>query len=244
MTPVYRRMQAYVHEIIGAAFSSAVITPGVTSTQEVVWWMRQRVHDLGFGTWFQPSVSIQRRGVKDDSLGADPVIEPGDVLHTDFGITVMGLNTDTQHMGYVLREGETEAPAGLEQALDNSARLQDILLEEMRVGRSGNEVLYSVLERMRAEGLNGTMYTHPIGDHGHGAGPLIGLWDRQEGVPGRGDVPVLANMWFSTELQVTTPVPEWDGQPVRMMMEEEAEVTPSGDRRWALRRQTELHLIN
>jgi hypothetical protein len=244
MTPVYRRMQAYVHEIIGVAFSSAVITPGVTSTQEVVWWMRQRVHDLGFGTWFQPSVSIQRRGVKDDNLGADPVIEPGDVLHTDFGITVMGLNTDTQHMGYVLREGETEAPAGLEQALDNSTRLQDILLEEMRVGRSGNEVLYSVLERMRAEELNGTMYTHPIGDHGHGAGPLIGLWDRQEGVPGRGDVPVLANMWFSTELQVTTPVPEWDGQPVRMMMEEEAEVTPSGDRRWALRRQTELHLIN
>ena len=244
MTPVYRRMQAYVHEIIGAAFSSAVITPGVTSTQEVVWWMRQRVHDLGFGTWFQPSVSIQRHGFKDDSLGGDPVIEPGDVLHTDFGITVMGLNTDTQHMGYVLREGETEAPAGLQQALDNSARLQDILLDEMRVGRSGNEVLYSVLERMRSEGLNGTMYTHPIGDHGHGAGPLIGLWDRQEGVPGRGDVPVLANMWFSTELQVTTPVPEWDGQPVRMMMEEEAEVTPSGDRRWALRRQTELHLIH
>ena len=103
------------------------------------------------------------------------MIEPGDVLHTDFGITVMGLNTDTQHMGYVLREGETEAPAGLEQALDNleqaldnSARLQDILLDEMRVGRSGNEVLYSVLERMRAEGLKGTMYTHPIGDHGHG----------------------------------------------------------------------------
>ena len=244
MTPVYRRMQAYVHEIIGAAFSNAVITPGVTRTDEVVWWMRQRVHDLGFGTWFQPSVSIQRRGVVAGDLGTDPVIEPGDLLHTDFGITVMGLNTDTQHMGYVLREGETEAPAGLQAALDNSARLQDILLEEMQVGRSGNEVLYKVLDRMRADGLDGTMYTHPIGDHGHGAGPLIGLWDYQEGVPGRGDVPVLANMWFSTELQVTTPVPEWDGQPVRMMMEEEAEVTPSGDRRWLLRRQTELHLIH
>ncbi|HJO03836.1 MAG TPA: M24 family metallopeptidase [Acidobacteriota bacterium] len=244
MTPPYRRMQAYVHEIIGAAFSNAVITPGVTSTEDVVWWMRQRVHDLGFGTWFQPSVSVQRRGMTADDLGSDPVIEPGDVLHTDFGITAMGLNTDTQHMGYVLREGESQPPAGLQQALDNSKRLQDILLEEMQVGRSGNEVLYEVLERMRAEGLDGTMYTHPIGDHGHGAGPLIGLWDYQEGVPGRGDVPVLANMWFSTELQVTTSVPEWDGQPVRMMMEEEAEVTPKGDRRWSLRRQTELHLIH
>jgi hypothetical protein len=104
-------------------------------------------------------------------------------------------------------------------------------------------VLEHVLARMRADGLDGTMYTHPIGDHGHGAGPLIGLWDYQEGVPGRGDVPVLANMWFSTEMQVTTPVPEWDGQPVRMAVEEEAEMTADGQMRWMLRRQSELHLV-
>jgi len=242
MTPVYRKMQTYVHQIIATAFSNAVITPGVTSTQEVVWWMRQRVHDLGFGTWFQPSVSVQRRGAS--NLGPDPVIERGDVLHTDFGIYVMGMATDTQHMGYVLREGEFGAPEGLVAALGNANRLQDILLEEMVPGRSGNEVLYATLAQMNSEGLNGTMYTHPIGDHGHGAGPLIGLWDYQEGVPGRGDVPVLANMWFSTELQVTTPIAEWDGQPVRMALEEEAEVTPAGDRRWSLRRQSELHLIH
>ena len=242
MMPVYRRMQAYVHEIIGAAFSNSVITPGVTTTADVVWWMRQRVHDLGFGTWFQPSVSIQRNGVAD--LGANPVIERGDLLHTDFGITVMGMNTDTQHMAYVLRDGETEVPAGLQLAFANANRLQDILMEETQVGRTGNEVLYAVLERAKADGLNGTMYTHPIGDHGHGAGPLIGLWDYQEGVPGRGDPPVLANMWFSTELQVTTPVPEWNDQPVRMMQEEEAEVTADGKMRWMLRRQTELHIIH
>lgn len=240
---VYRRMQAYVHEIIGAAFSNLVITPGVTTTQNVVWWMRQRVDDLGFGTWFQPSVSIQRRGVQEQELGADPVIERGDLLHCDFGITVMGMNTDTQHMGYVLREGEIDAPEGLRRALAAANRLQDILLQETRVGMTGNEVLYAVLQKMRAEGLEGTMYTHPIGDHGHAAGPLIGLWDRQEGVPGRGDVPVLANMWFSTEMQVSSAIPEWNGQRVRMMVEEEAEVTPGGQMRWALRRQTELHLV-
>lgn len=244
MTPVYRRLQSIVHEVISAAFSSLVIEPGVTTTADVAWWMRQRVNDMGLGTWFQPSVSIQRRGVTGTELGAAPVIERGDVLHCDFGITAMRLNTDTQHMGYVLREGETEAPAGLQAALENTKRLQDLLLEEMQVGRSGNEVLHAVLERMRAEGLDGTMYTHPIGDHGHGAGPLIGLWDYQEGVPGRGDVPVIPNMWFSTEMQVTTPVPEWDNQPVRMMMEEEAEVTADGRRQWVLRRQTELHLIH
>jgi len=244
MTPVYRRLQSIVHEVISAAFSSLVIEPGVTTTGDVVWWMRQRVNDMGLQTWFQPSVSIQRRGVTDADLGANPVIERGDVLHCDFGITAMRLNTDTQHMAYVLREGETEAPAGLQKALDNAKRLQDLLLEEMEVGRSGNEVLHATLERMRAEGLNGTMYTHPIGDHGHGAGPLIGLWDYQEGVPGRGDVPVIPAMWFSTELQVTTPVPEWDNQPVRMAMEEEAEVTADGRRQWSLRRQTDLHLIH
>ena len=242
MTPYYRRLQSIVHEVISAAFSNLVIEPGVTTTDDVVWWMRQRVNDMGLGTWFQPSVSIQRQGVS-GGLDVNPVIERGDVLHCDFGITAMRLNTDTQHMGYVLREGETETPAGLQVALDNAKRLQDILMEEIKVDRSGNEILTLVLNRMKAEGLNGTMYTHPIGDHGHGAGPLIGLWDYQENVPGRGDVPVIPSMWFSTELQVTTPVPEWGNQAVRMAMEEEAEVTADGRTRWMLRRQSEFHLI-
>lgn len=242
MTPVYRKMQAIVHELIATAFSEVVIVPGQTTTEDVEWWMRQRVHDLGFDSWFQPSVSLQRRGA-DMRATESPVIERGDVLHCDIGLVALGLATDTQHMAYVLREGETEAPAGLQQALANANRLQDILLEETRVGRSGNEILASVLERMRAEGLNGTMYSHPIGDHGHGAGPLIGRWDYQAAIPGRGDPPVIPNMWFATEMQVTTPVPEWDGQPVRMAVEEEAEITAAGEMRWMLRRQTELHLV-
>ena len=242
MTPVYRRMQTIVHQIIATAFSDVVIVPGQTTTDDVEWWMRQRVHDLGLDSWFQPSVSLQRRG-EDMAGAAAPVIERGDVLHCDFGLVALGMATDTQHMAYVLREGETEAPAGLQQALANANRLQDILFEETRVGRTGNEILASVLERMRAEGLNGTMYTHPIGDHGHGAGPLIGRWDYQASIPGRGDPPVIPSMWFSTEMQVTTPVPEWDGQPVRMAVEEEAEITAEGEMRWMLRRQTELHLV-
>jgi len=243
MTPVYRRMQGVVHEIISAAFSNLVITPGVSTPADVVWWMRQRVNDLGLGTWFQPSVEIQRHGAAADAMRDDTVIQRGDVLHCDFGITALRLNTDTQHMAYVLRDGEREAPAGIRHAFANANRLQDILLDEMKIGMTGNEVLAVVLERMRAAGLDGTMYTHPIGDHGHGAGPIIGLWDYQDGVPGRGDVPVLANMWFSTEMQVTSAVPEWEGQRVRMAVEEEAEVTPGGDVRWMLRQQTDLHLV-
>ncbi|HSJ24784.1 MAG TPA: M24 family metallopeptidase [Longimicrobiales bacterium] len=242
MLPTYRRMQELAHEIIATAFSNRVITPGETTTQDVVWWMRQRVNDLGLGSWFQPSVSVQRRGVEmGDS--ANPVILRGDVLHTDFGITALGLNTDTQHMGYVLRDGEAEVPAGLIHALHRSNRLQDLLLEEMVPGRTGNDVLARTLARMRAEGIDGTVYTHPIGDRGHGAGPLIGLWDRQEGVPGRGDVPLRPDTWFSIELQAATPVPEWGGQPVRMAQEEEAYIDSAGVRRWVLRRQESFHLV-
>ena len=242
MLPMYRRMQELVHELIATAFSAAVIEPGTTRTDDVVWWLRQRVNALGLDVWFHPSVSVQRRGVEmGDSTS--PVIRRGDVLHVDFGITALGLNTDTQHMGYVLREGETDAPQGLYTAFRRSNRLQDLLLGELRPGRTGNEVLAAARARMSAEGINGSIYTHPIGDHGHGAGPLIGLWDRQDVVPGRGDVPVRPNTWFSIELQATTPVPDWDGQAVRMAQEEEAYLDGSGLPRWVLRRQERFHLV-
>jgi Xaa-Pro aminopeptidase len=242
MMPSYVRMQQVAHDIIRTAFSSQVVKPGETRTQDVVWWMRQRLAELGLGTWFQPSVTVQRAGVEmGDS--ADPVIRRGDVLHTDFGLTALGLNTDTQHMGYVLRQGESDAPAGLYAALRRANRLQDLLLEEMRPGATGNAVLRATRERMRAEGIDGTVYTHPVGDHGHGAGPLIGLWDRQEGVEGRGEVTLVPNSWFSIELQTTTPVAEWGGQPVRMALEEEAWIDADGTRRWVLARQERFHLV-
>jgi hypothetical protein len=166
---VYREMNRVTWGIIEEAFSNRVITPGVTTTQDVVWWMRQRVNDLGLGTWFQPSVEVQRRGWTAERLGESPVIQRGDVLHCDFGITALRLNTDTQHMGYVLGAGEADVPAGLRAALLRSNRLQDIVADELRPGRTGNEVLRASQARMRAAGIDGTIYSHPIGLHGHGA---------------------------------------------------------------------------
>ncbi len=239
----FRDLNREAWSIIEMAFSSDVITPGVTTTDDVVWWMRQRMNDRGLTTWFQPSVSVQRQGWSDERLGESPVIQRGDVLWCDFGLTALRLNTDTQHMGYVLREGENAPPAGLLAALGRSNRLQDIVLAELRPGRTGNEVLAASRARMSAEGIDGTIYSHPIGFHGHGAGPLIGLWDAQSGVPGRGDVPVLRNSWFSIELQATSPVPEWGGQPVRAAQEEDIVVGPDGIPRWAFGRQTQFHLV-
>ena len=239
----YTQLTRLVWSTIEEMFSARTITPGTTRTSDLVWFWRQRVNDLGLGTWFQPSIEVQRRGVTAEQLGADPVIQRGDVLHCDVGITALRLNTDTQHNAYVLLPGESEAPAGLRKALANANRLQDILFEEVRAGRSGNEILRASLAKMRQEGIDGTIYSHPIGIHGHGAGPLIGLWDYQDGVPGRGDHKVIPGMWYSSELQASTAVSEWGGQRVRMAMEEDFFVGPDGMPRWALKRQEALHLV-
>ena len=246
MLPTYRQMMETVHMLITRAFSNEVIMPGKTTNEDVVWWLRQQVNNLGLGTWFQPSVRVQKSGKTGVNLLAEDapvVIDRGDVLHVDFGITAMRLNTDTQHMGYVLREGESDVPAGIKAALANANKLQDLLLERMRPGRSGNEVLADTREAMKAAGINGTIYTHPIGDHGHGAGPLIGLWDRQQGVPGRGDVSLVPGSWFSIELQATTPVPEWGGKELWVGQEEDAVLDGSGRISWVLKRQTAYHLV-
>lgn len=241
MMPRYREIQETVHAMISQAFSNAVITPGETTTEDVVWWLRQKSQELGYTNWFQPSVDVQRQG---GVSGDGPtVIRPGDLIWTDFGVVAMNLHTDTQHLGYVLRPGETEAPEGLQQCLADSNRMQDLLLEEMDPGRTGNEILAATLTRMEAEGIDGTVYTHPIGDHGHGAGPLIGRWDAQEGVPVRGDAVLLPSTWHSIELQATRSIPEWGGDPARCRQEEEAYLDTDGDRHWAFRRQSTFHLI-
>lgn len=246
MMPTYQQMMATVHGLIGRAFSNEVVKPGATTNEDVVWWLRQQVNDLGLGTWFQPSVRVQRQqraGVNLLAENAPVTIERGDVLHVDFGITYLRLNTDTQHMGYVLRENERDVPAGIKAALKNSNRLQDLVMERMKPGKTGNEVLADALAAMKAARINGTVYTHPIGDHGHGAGPLVGLWDRQQGVPGRGDVKIIPNSWFAIELQTTTPVPEWNNQELWVGQEENAAIDETGRINWILRRQTEYHLV-
>jgi len=240
MMPIYLEREETVHAIVSEAFSNAVITPGVTTTEDVQWWIREKIQSLGTTTWFHPSVDIQRAG----EIPPGPrIIQPGDILWTDLGTVAMNLHTDTQHLGYVLRAGETEVPEGIRMCMASSNRMQDILLANMEVGRTGNEILAGALAQMASEGVIGTIYTHPIGDHGHGAGPLIGRWDAQEGVPVRGDIPLRASTWHSIELQARFPIPEWAGKEASCRQEEEAYVDENGDRNWVFRRQTSFHLV-
>jgi len=217
---LYPSILRTAHSVIGEAFSRAVITPGVTTAEQVQWWYRNRLLQLGLAPWFHPSVAIQRQGAKGMLEGAE-VIQPGDLLWTDFGITYLRLNTDTQHLAYVLKPGESEAPPGLRQGLANSNRVQDILTRYFAVGRSGNEVLKLARAEAVAAGLDPSIYTHPIGLHGHGAGPSIGFWDNQNADP-RGSGAINANTAWSIELTSYAAVPEWGGQRVDFRSEENA----------------------
>ena len=244
---IYPTIMRMARQILEEGLSEAVITPGVTTTEDVEWWYRDRIRERGLVTWFHPSVDVQRPEAeeRDDDFSAregPSVILPGDLLHVDFGITYLRLNTDTQMHAYVLKPGETEAPRGLRRAFELGNRLQDILTGQFETGRSGNEILAGALARAEAEGIDATIYTHPIGFQGHGAGPTIGLWDQQGGVPGRGDYPLYPNTAHSIELNAAVAIPEWDGQVVRIMLEEDAFF--DGEDVWYIDpRQTELLLI-
>jgi hypothetical protein len=237
---VYHHIAAIGHAIIAEAFSSAVITPGITATDDVEWWMWEKARALGQTTWFHPSVSIQRP--KDSPHKESSVIHRGDLLHCDFGINYLKLNTDTQQLAYVLRPGETDAPPGLKVALAQGNRLQDILLAEMKEGRTGNEILAAALKKAKDGGLRPSVYTHPLGVHGHAAGPTIGLWDKQGGVAGAGDYALFPDTVYAIELNVRAAVAEWGGQDVQIALEQDAAFTRSGAF-FLDRRQTEFILI-
>ncbi len=245
---VYPMICGIAHDIIAEGFSEAAIQPGITTTDDLEWWYRERIRELKLTAWFHPSVSIQRAERPEGSFlqnfskrPAKDVIQPGDLLHVDFGITYLGLNTDTQQHAYVLKSGENKAPEGLEEALGTGNRLQDILTGNFKAGRTGNNILEASRQQAMEEGIRPSIYTHPIGFHGHGAGPTIGLWDQQQGVPGRGDYPLYPNTAYSIELNATVNIPEWN-KDIRIMLEEDAFF--NGDSvRYIDGRQTELWLI-
>ncbi len=214
------------HGILRRGLSADAIQPGVTSSEDLVWWYRQTVHEAGLASWFHPTVAIQRRdGSARTSYATKPdteIIRPGDLVHVDFGIVWEGLCTDQQEHLYVLAPGESAPPQGLIDGMEAAKRSQDILMDEYAVGRTGNEVLAATLARTKAESIDALVYTHSLGLHGHAAGPSIGLWDRQDGVPGAGDYPLYANTGHSIELSVDVTVPEWNDQHVRIMLEQDA----------------------
>lgn len=236
----YPRIVALNHAVVAEAFSRSVITPGTTTIDDLAWWVRERIAGMKLDTWFQPMFYITRPAA---SRAKNPrVVEPGDMVRCDIGITHLGLTADVQQVAYVLRPGERDAPAGLRGALAAGNRLQDIMAAEMKAGATGNAILASALGKARAAGLAARIYSHPIGVHGHAAGSRIGLPDMQDGVPGMGDYPAYPGVCWAIELSVRAPVPEWANQEITMALEEDAVLTEAGVS-YLDGRQTRFHLV-
>jgi hypothetical protein len=212
---IFPTLLAISHQIIKEGFSNRVVQPNETSTNDLVWWFRQKVSDLGLSTWFHPSIEIQRR-VHNEK---DAIIRPGDLLHVDFGISYLRLNSDVQEHAYVLLPNETTAPAELVTAFNKTNRLQDILTSNFKTGRTGNAILAASIQQAKAEGIQPSIYTHPIGFHGQAAGTTIGMWDMQQGVPGSGDYAMRPNTCYSIELNATHTISGWN-KPVRIALEQ------------------------
>ena len=272
---VFKHVTRIAHEVIAEAYSNKVIIPDVTTIDDLNWWILQRYEDLGLGTVDHPTVTIQRsladrekyddddeyfrafdeRFVDDLSPmnGYNMTIRRGDLIFNDTGIKYLGLYTDTQQSAYVLREGETDAPEGLKEAMRHINRFQDLIAEEMQQGRAGNEIGAAAAERARQEGIkNPKLYSHSLmyyfwryellgrffskDIHGAGSGMSSG------GRPGRAGNEVRENTYFALELDVEYELPEWDGQNIvvfsetTMMFSERGMEYPGG-------RQTKWYLI-
>ena len=239
----YPMLVELTHAIVQEVFSSKIITPGVTTVDDVQWWMRQKMLDIGVEMWFPATVDRQGHGDKYNDDKKTHVIHRGDLLHCDVGFYYLGMATDIQQNAYILKHGETDAPQGLKDALADANKLQDFHAEAMKTGRTGNEILKIALDNANKYGLKPSIYTHPLGVHGHAAGPTIGLWDQQGGVPGRGDYPLHPDTCYAIELNAKRNVPEWDNQEVRMSLEQDAWWT--GDELiFMAGRQKKLHLVS
>ena len=226
---VWQRAVAIARETIARAFSSEVITPGVTTVGDVSWFIRTRFEEEGLEPWFHPDVNRQWQGAdfaeNAPFLGdgsRDGIIRRGDVLHTDVGLCYLGLCTDTQEMGYVLKLGESEPPAGLRQAMRTGNQWQDALTAEFVTGRTGNEILAAAQDSLEKLGIQHAIYTHPLGVYGHAPGPTIGMWDNQGPTIGRGDWPLYPMTGYAIEGNVVVRVPEWNNQRVQMKLEQSA----------------------
>ena len=242
---IMERAAAISHAIIADMFSNKVVTVGLTTTDDLRYYYWQRVADLGLKVSFSPFVSVRGRHPKDvEKFGkGDKVIRPGDILHCDVGLKYMRWNSDHQELAYVLKTGETDAPASFKKLMAEAGRLQDVYAAGFKPGLTGNEMLAAILAEAKFKGIpNPRIYSHSLGLFLHEPGPLIGLPWEQVNNPGRGDVKLVLNSCFTAELSVTGPFPEWDGQDFRLPLEQDIAVTKDGVF-FLDGRQTAFHLI-
>ncbi len=232
----YRTAVKVTEAIVKRALSNEVITPGKTTVGDV----RRALFDMlwaaGVRTWFQPDLRVQRAtgdvATSRGFLAVAPegtVIERGDVVHIDFGISYMGFDTDWQKMGYVLKPGEKDVPAGIKQAMANSNTLQDALMKRhSRAGRTGGAVFNATMAEMKERGIEAMIYSHPIGAQGHGLGASIDFRSALRSDTTAQNSRLRSGSYISIELNTATAIPEWGGKKLFVMFEDDAHLTENG----------------
>ena len=241
---LYQHANKIAHYIIAEVFSRTTITPGITQISDLRWAYWQLANDLGVPVSFPPFFRRYRSPASHRKWGEDDqAIRHGDMLHCDVGVTYLRLTTDHQELAYVLQPDETEAQQGLQSAMAEGNRLQDVFTESWEIGLSGNQILAHALTRAKEAGISKPkIYSHSLGHYLHEPGPLIGLPWQQDAIPGRGDVIMHANTCYTVELSVTSPVAEWEDEEVTFMLEQDAAITEEGVV-YIDGRQTQFHLI-
>lgn len=242
----YLQAVKLTEELGRRAFSNEVIVPGITTVGEVRSWLMDQYWLHGVEPWFPPDIRVQRAGVEMPTsrgfLAVAPdgmVIARGDLLHLDIGFTYMGLNTDWQKMAYVLREGESVPPPGLEAGLDDATALWEVMGSVSRPGKSAGEVYTETMSEMEALGIEAMIYSHPLGNQGHGLGASIDFRSAdKENAEERRAKALRDGSYIAIEFNVAAEIPEWDGHKVWIMQEDPAYLTPDGWRHFVPRQES------
>lgn len=247
----YRQLVQVTDLLAQRLLSNEVITPGVTTAADVAWWFNDQVARLGVGAtqWFEVHTAVQRYDPVTKAMipyvhpaPDDYVFQAGDVVHLDCGFNYMGLASDWQKVAYILPAGQTTVPAGLEVALHNAMRTRETLRTVARPGMTGYATAEATVSALAGVAFTPSIYSHPIGTHGHGVGPSINARGAILPAPPERDSPLRPGSYRSIELSATTPVPEWNGGQLIIPFEDDAVLTASGYE-WFRPPQTRWYLI-
>ena len=233
----YRSLVLATDVIAQKALSNLVITPGVTRAADIKWFFEESIAELGVGgkPWFEIHVAVQRFDRETREMipyihpaPDDLIFQQGDIIHLDCGFDYLGFASDWQKVAYLLRDGEDDVPDGLKTALANANRVHEAFASEPRPGMSGWEATLAIAAKLQGVDFLPSLYSHPIGYHGHALGPSINARNMDLSSPPTRDSHLRDGAYRSIEFSATTAIPEYDGGTVTIPMEDDGYLTPNG----------------
>jgi Xaa-Pro aminopeptidase len=168
----------------------ATIIPGETTDADVARFLKRRMAELGVTDGWAPdqNPNVNSGPDRGHSHSTEKVIQPGDVIQTDFGIKAHDRwVTDIQRFAYVLHPDETEAPPQMQERWEEAKAGGRAAFDAMRPGATGWDVDRAQRSRLEENGSIPIIWStgHPVGYWAHDLGPRLG--GSANGDPARGD---------------------------------------------------------